>query len=112
MAGVSILELAALLDGVQVADLSSGEVVGVVQGFEQLIRAAQAAQAVAIHELEVRRPVHPSPVPDELACALVTTRRVGGDAVRARVAGVHATRWCWTRGRGGAGCAQGRRADG
>ncbi|WP_426593173.1 DUF222 domain-containing protein [Cellulomonas sp. McL0617] len=46
-----------------------------VEGFEQLLRAVQAAQAVAIREREVRRPSHPSPVPDLLACALVTTRR-------------------------------------
>ena len=75
VSGVSLVELAGLLDGVQVADLSFGEVLEVVAGFEQLIRAAQAAQAVAVRELEVRRPVHPSPVPDQLACTLVTTRR-------------------------------------
>ncbi|WP_196804466.1 HNH endonuclease signature motif containing protein [Cellulomonas sp. URHD0024] len=90
VAGVSILELAVALDGVEVADLSSGDVIGVVQGFEQLIRAAQAAQAVAVRELEVRRPVHPSPVPDELACALVTTRRAAEMLlVRASLAAAH-----------------------
>ncbi len=73
--GVSLVELAGLLDGVELADLSFGGVVSVVQGFEQLIRAAQAAQAVAVRELDVRRPVHPSVVPDQLACALVSTRR-------------------------------------
>jgi hypothetical protein len=64
-----------LLEGVDLAALSGAEVIGIVQGLEQLIRAAQAAQAVAVADLERRRPEHPSPVPDELACALVTTRR-------------------------------------
>ncbi len=72
---MSLVELAALLQAVDVRALSGGDVVGVVQGFEQLIRAAQAGQALAVAELDRRSPVHPSPVADELACALVTTRR-------------------------------------
>lgn len=75
VAGASCVELAGLLEGVDLAAMSGAEVIGVIQGLEQLIRAAQAAQAVAVADLERRRPEHPSPVPDELACALVTTRR-------------------------------------
>jgi Domain of unknown function (DUF222) len=100
VADVSIVELAGLLDGVEDADLWGADAIAAVLGFEQLIRAAQAAQAVVVAGMGRRRPAHPSPVPDELACALRVTRRAAEQLfVRASLAATHpAVHAAWAAG--------------
>ena len=74
--GMSAAELATLLESVEVADLSDVDVVGAVQGWAQVIAAATAAQAAVVRELAERnRWMSERFVPNEIACALVCTRR-------------------------------------
>lgn len=73
--GVEIEQLVAMLGSVPVADVSGAALVNGVAAWQQVLNMAQAAQAVWVRELEARTPDALRHVPDELSCALVTTRR-------------------------------------
>ncbi|MBO3104011.1 DUF222 domain-containing protein, partial [Cellulomonas fengjieae] len=79
IAGVGVGELASLLSSVPAADVSDVALVNAVAAWGQVIAMAQAAQAAVVRELGARTPDGLARVPDELACALVCTRRSAQD---------------------------------
>jgi hypothetical protein len=90
IAGVEVGELASMLSSVPVADVSDVALVNGVSAWQQVISMAQAAQAVWVREIEARTVDALARVPDELACALVCTRRAAQDLfLRAWGAGQH-----------------------
>lgn len=97
---VEVGELATMLSGVPVADVSDVALVNGVTAWSQVIAMAQAAQAAWIREIEARTVDALARVPDELACALVCTRRAAADLfLRAWGAGQHpALADAWTSG--------------
>ncbi|MBO3083378.1 HNH endonuclease signature motif containing protein [Cellulomonas fengjieae] len=76
---VSVAGLAGMLESVQVADVSDTALVNTVTAWQQVIAMAQAAQAVAVREIEARTVDALARVPDELACALACTGRAAQD---------------------------------
>ena len=64
-----------MLGLVPVAEVSGAALVNGVAAWQQVLNMVQAAQAAWVHELEARTPDALRHVPDELACALVSTRR-------------------------------------
>ena len=82
---VEVGELAAMLSSVPVADVSDVALVNMVSAWQQVLNMAEAAQAQVIREIEARTPDALPRVPDELACALVSTRRPRRPPVPARV---------------------------
>ena len=77
--GLSIGQLAGLLESVEVADASDVALVNTVTAWQQVISMAQAAQAVAVREMEARTTDALAKVSDELACALACTGRLAQD---------------------------------
>jgi hypothetical protein len=73
--GVDLAALVAMLGSVPVAEISGAALVNGVAAWAQVIAMAQAAQASMVRELEARTPDALRRVPDELACALVCTKR-------------------------------------
>jgi hypothetical protein len=71
--------LAGMLESVPVADVSDVALVNTVSAWQQVIAMAQAAQAVAVREIEARTVDALARVPDELACALACTGRAAQD---------------------------------
>jgi len=82
-------EIAALLESLEVADLSDGDLVEVVAGWHQVAGMVVARQAAAIAELQARCTPMRDLLTDELACALVTTR-AAVDVLANRAAGLAA----------------------
>ena len=76
---VEVGELATMLTSVAVADVSDLALVNMVSAWQQVLNMAQAAQAQVIREIEARTTDALARVPDELACALVCTRRAAAD---------------------------------
>ena len=91
--GLSLPELVAALSSVPVADVSGAVLVDAVAGWAQVIAMAQAAQAVAVRELGARTPDGLARVPDELACAMVCTRRAAQDLFLRSVHSAHHPSW-------------------
>ncbi|MBO3083277.1 HNH endonuclease signature motif containing protein [Cellulomonas fengjieae] len=90
VAGGDVGVLATMLGSVPVADLSDVALVNAVAAWGQVIAMAQAAQAEVVREIEARTVDALARVPDELACALVCTRRAAQDLfLRAWGAGQH-----------------------
>ena len=90
IAAVEVGELAAMLSSVPVADVSDVALVNMVSAWQQVLNMAQAAQAEVVREIEARTVDGLARVPDELACALVCTRRAATDLfLRAWGAGQH-----------------------
>jgi len=88
--GVDVGELATMLAALPVADLSDVALVNTVSAWQQVLNMAQAAQAEAVREIEARTVDGLARVPDELACALVCTRRAAQHLfLRAWGAGQH-----------------------
>ena len=73
--GVDVAQLVAMLGSVPVAEVSGAALVNGVAAWQQVLNMVQAAQAAWVRELEARTPDALRHVPDELACALVSTRR-------------------------------------
>ena len=73
--GVDLAQLVAMLASVPVAEVSGAALVNGVTAWAQVVNMAQAAQATWVRELEARTPEPLRRIPDELACALVCTRR-------------------------------------
>ena len=88
--------LVALLESLEIADLSSADLVEVAAGCGQATAMLAALQARAVHELSERRTPRGDFVIDELACALVTTR-AAVQVVAGRAAGLARARWSRTR---------------
>ena len=97
---------------VPVAEVSGAALVNGVAAWQQVVNMVQAAQAVWVRELEARTPDALRHVPDELACALVSTRRARGEPVPARVGRRAAPCTGGRLGRRGGRRAQGRRDPG
>ncbi|WP_456844889.1 DUF222 domain-containing protein [Cellulomonas sp. P5_C6] len=72
---VRLEDLVAMLTAVPVADVSGAALVNAVALSQQALNMLQAVQARFVRELEARTPDPLRHVPDELACALVCTRR-------------------------------------
>ncbi|KQR17434.1 hypothetical protein ASF78_09160 [Cellulomonas sp. Leaf334] len=70
-----VAQLVAMLGSVPVAEVSGAALVNGVAAWQQVLNMVEAAQAVWVRELEARTPDALRHVPDELACALVSTRR-------------------------------------
>ncbi|MEZ0447139.1 DUF222 domain-containing protein [Cellulomonas sp. ICMP 17802] len=79
---VDLADLVAMLASVPVAEVSGAALVHGVAAWQQVIAMAQAAQAGWVRELVARTPMDPlGRVADEVACALVCTRRLAQDLV-------------------------------
>ncbi|MBO3086061.1 HNH endonuclease signature motif containing protein [Cellulomonas fengjieae] len=90
VAGGDVGVLATMLGSVAVADLSDVALVNAVAAWQRVLNMAQAAQAEVVREIEARTVDALARVPDELACALVCTRRAAQDLfLRAWGAGQH-----------------------
>ncbi|MET0788040.1 MAG: hypothetical protein ABWY33_02245, partial [Cellulomonas sp.] len=76
VAGARVEDLVAMLVSVPVADVSDVALVNTVAAMAQVMHMLQAAQAGVIREIEARTVDALRHVPDELACALVCTRRL------------------------------------
>ncbi|KQR08237.1 hypothetical protein [Cellulomonas sp. Leaf334] len=76
---VEVGELASMLTGVPVADVSDVALVNMVSAWQQVLNMAQAAQARVVREIEARTSDALARIPDELACALACTRRAATD---------------------------------
>ncbi|WP_456787082.1 DUF222 domain-containing protein [Cellulomonas sp. P5_C5] len=73
--GADVTQLVAMLGSVPVAEISGAALVNGVAAWQQVLNMVQAARAEWVRELEARTPDALRHVPDELACALVSTRR-------------------------------------
>ena len=73
--GADPAQLVAMLQSVPVAEVSGAALVNGVAVWQQAVNMIQAAQAAWVRELEARTPDALRHVPDELACALVSTKR-------------------------------------
>lgn len=74
-------ELSAVLEALAVADLSDGDLFSALAGWQQVICAAQAAQAAVLQEMTARASVPDQWIADHVATQLVCTRRVADDLV-------------------------------
>ncbi|WP_421735024.1 DUF222 domain-containing protein [Cellulomonas sp.] len=72
---VDLAQLVAMLGSVPVAEVSGAALVNGVAAWQQVVTMVQATQAVWVRELAARTPDALRHVPDELACALVSTKR-------------------------------------
>jgi hypothetical protein len=75
--GVDVADLVAMLAAVPVDEVSGAALVNAVAACQQAVNMIQAVQAGFVRELEARTPQAQRRVPDELACALVSTRQGG-----------------------------------
>ncbi|WP_051274702.1 HNH endonuclease signature motif containing protein [Cellulomonas sp. URHD0024] len=75
----SVAELSALLEAVDPADVSDGDLVNGVAGWQQVLCAVQAAQAIWLAELGARASMPDEWVPDQIASELAVTRRSAQD---------------------------------
>jgi hypothetical protein len=79
---VSVADLVELLASVPVAEVSGAALVNGVALYQQAVAMLQAQQATWVRELTARTPAQAlDRVADEVACALVCTRRLGQDLV-------------------------------
>ena len=83
--GVDVADLVAMLASVPVADVSGAALVNAVAATQQAITMLQALQGSFARELGARTPDALRHVPDELACALVCTKRSAENRVPARL---------------------------
>ncbi|WP_456826283.1 hypothetical protein, partial [Cellulomonas sp. P5_E12] len=106
--GVEVAELVAMLASVPVAEVSGAALVNAVAATQQAITMLQALQGSFACELGARTPDALRHVPDELACALVCTKRAAENVfLRAWGAAQHpAVGDAWA-----AGAIEGRKVD-
>jgi hypothetical protein len=78
-ASSSPAELAAVLEAVDPGDVSDGDLVNGVAGWQQVLCAVQAAQALWLAELGARASVPDEWIADQIASELAVTRRLAQD---------------------------------
>ncbi|WP_158615072.1 HNH endonuclease signature motif containing protein [Cellulomonas sp. PhB150] len=85
----TLTQVAGLLESLDVADLSTAELVEVVAGWQQAAAIVAAHQARAVQEVLTRRTPLGDFATDELACAMVTTK-AAVDVLAGRASGIAA----------------------